>query len=355
MKNIKHCIITDGITQFNLCTARNETYLPKNGDVAVFEIVSLGKHKTMQTTQEHNRRIYPGDYILATFGTRYASNQFEGYLPTEAQITYDILGQGGVIGVMRSSHNSFRRTGTTKVRLVGYAVDTQRQVINSRYCNVEKCEFSPRLFNKPKVYLSVGASMDSGKTTTAAYFARGAMLSGKRVAYIKLTGTAHCKDRNFVKDCGAVVSVDFAHCGYPSTFMCDITEILDIYATLLAQVQTESPDIVIVEIADGLLQKETAELLTHRAFMQQVEGVILSCPDSLSAIGGLSLLNSFEITPKLLSGIMTASPLMVEEVGMVTDIPVYGLEDFTDGEKLVNLLRLNEGATAVQGEGLCAA
>lgn len=354
MKNIKHCLITQGIEAFDIDTVQNANHVPQNGDVAVFEVLSLGKHQTMQTTQENNRRIYPGDYLLATFGTRYASNQFEGYLPTAAQETYDILGQGGIVGVLASSHQKLERVGTTKVRLVGYAVDEKRQVINSRYFTMQKQSFAPKLIQHQKVYLSVGASMDSGKTTTAGYFARGATLSGKRVAYIKLTGTAHCKDRNFVKDLGAVASVDFSQCGYPSTFMCGTEEVLDIYATLLNAVQIQSPEIVVVEIADGLLQKETAALLTHKAFMQQIDGVIMSCPDSLSAVGGLSVLKSFGLKPVLLSGLATASPLMIKEITAITDVPVFGLSDFTDGDKLVQLLG-ETAAAETQAADLCAA
>ena len=53
-------------------------YIPVAGDVAVFKVVSIGKHKQIQSDTKRNVLILPGDYILAVFGTRYATSQFEG-------------------------------------------------------------------------------------------------------------------------------------------------------------------------------------------------------------------------------------------------------------------------------------
>lgn len=338
MTTIKRSVITRGITQFTLSTQHNTQHIPQNGDVAVFEVLSIGKHKSIQAIDETATALHPGDQILATFGGRYASNQFEGYLPETVQDTYQILGQGGVVGVLQSMHAKFTNIGATEVRLVGYATDAHDRIINTRYHNLAQVPFAAYQPADCEVYLSVGASMDSGKTTTAAYLARGAMLSGKRVAYIKLTGTVFSKDRRVVRDSGAAVAVDFSHCGYPSTFQCDTDEVLDIYATLMTRVATENPDMVIVEIADGLLQQETANLLQHPALMRQVSGVVLSCPDSLSVKGGLQTLADMHITPIMLSGLFTASPLMVKEVVEFTQTPIFTLEKFVADGALAQVL-----------------
>lgn len=351
-KNIKRSIITSGMTSLNhfrLSAEHNETYTPKLGDVAVFEVISLGKHQAIQAADNTLTKIFPGDYVLMAFGGRYASNQFEGYVPNKPTTELQILGQGGVVGLLTSAHQRFKKTGATKIRLVGYAVDDNNQVINTCYHNVDKVVFSGKVAeSRPKnssknydVYLSVGASMDSGKTTTAAYFARGAMLAGKRVAYIKMTGTVYNKDKRLVKDSGAEIAVDFSLCGYPSTYMCSTKEVLDIYATLLRHVESVNPDVVIVEIADGILQKETNDLLQNEAFMQDISGVILSCPDSLSAYGGLQILKAAGIEPMLLCGLFTASPLMIEEVRQFSPVAAFSLEDFLQEEQLSGVLALH--------------
>lgn len=344
MKTIKRSIITRGVEDYSINEKITKTYLPKMGDVAVFEIISIGKHKSVQGIRGINQSIFPGDKILATFGNRYASNQFEGYVPTEHQETYQILGQGGVIGVLKSMHVKFDDIGATEVKLVGYAVDENNTVINTKYYNLEKEEFVAEEVakNPAKVYLSVGASMDSGKTTTAGYLSRGLMLEGKNVAYIKLTGTVYSRDAGFVSNCGAMISADFSHCGYPATYMCSTKEILDIYSTLMKKVQVANPDVVVVEIADGLLQKETYNLLKNESFMKTVEGIVLSCPDSLSVFGGLEILKGLNTKPVIISGLFTASPLMINEVEAITDIPVFNLEDFLIEDKLVNVLSIEE-------------
>lgn len=344
IKKMKKSIITRSIKNFEINRGIVGNYLPKMGDVAVFEIISIGKHKSIQSDEGTNRYIFPGDTILATFGNRYASNQFEGYVPTTHQETYQILGQGGVIGVLESMHVRFDKIGATEVKLIGYAVNENNEVINTKYYNSESEKFTTESItkNKAKVYLSVGASMDSGKTTTAAFFSRGLMLQDKKVAYIKLTGTVYNKDAALVASCGAAISVDFSHCGYPSTYMCSTEEVLDIYATLMKTVQITNPDVVIVEIADGLLQRETYDLLKNEAFMSTVEGVVLSCPDSLSVFGGLEILKSINLTPVVIGGLFTASPLMVDEVQAITEIPVFTLEDFLEKEALVNELFISK-------------
>lgn len=351
LNTIKRSVITRGIADFQIDLLQNNSHVPQLGDVAVFEVVSLGKHKAIQAVDETITAIYPGDLILAAFGGRYASNQFEGYVPCQPTIDLQILGQGGAVGQLVSTHNRFKKVGGTQIRLVGYATDKHQRIVNTRYQRLDRVEFDGQKPLNTAVYLSIGASMDSGKTTTAAHFARGAMLADKTVAYIKLTGTAYSKDRRTVRDSGATIAVDFSHCGYPSTFQCSTAEVLAIYATLLKQVQSHDPEIIIVEIADGLLQKETNDLLRHKGFMSGIDGVVLSCPDSLSVYGGLQILQSMEINPLIISGIFTASPLMIDEVAGFTTIPIFSLTDFTAKGRLLTAL----SPSVYQQSDLCVA
>ena len=332
MKKIKKSIITKSIKDFKIDRSIKRSYIPKSGDVAIFQILSIGKHKAVQGENGNNSYIFPGDKILAAFGTRYASNQFEGYLPKKYHTKYQILGQGGVVGVLESMHVKFTDIGATEVRLVGYAVNEKGDVLNTLYNNYEPISFEPLKKRAYKIYLSVGASMDSGKTTTAAFLSRGLLKQKKKVAFIKLTGTVYAKDCSFVRDCGAKMAIDFSYCGYPSTFLCDTKEILTILETLLNKVEQISPDAVVIEIADGLLQKETKALINHKPFMEIIDHTILSCADSLSVKSGVEILSKVDSTPLLITGLFTASPLMVNEVKENTNIPVFNLEDFMNKE-----------------------
>ncbi|GFZ79565.1 DUF1611 domain-containing protein [Aquaticitalea lipolytica] len=330
MKTIKKSIITKSVENFKINRTIRKTYMPKSGDVAVFQVISIGKHSAIQAENGNNTYIFPGDKILATFGNRYATAQFEGYVPKVHHNKYQILGQGGVVGVLASLHAKLDDVGPTEVKLIGYAVNEENQVINTIYNGVERETFNP-IKNRPyEMYLSVGASMDSGKTTTAAFLSRGFMQQKKKVAFIKLTGTVFAKDCSIVRDCGAKTAVDFSYCGYPSTFLHSTNEILDILETLLKRVERINPDVVVIEIADGLFQRETKSLINHKPLMNMIDGVLLSCADSLAVNSGIEILRKINKEPILISGIFTASPLMIDEVKNETNIPVFTLEDFTN-------------------------
>ncbi len=336
---IKKSIITKSVEEFKIDSSKNISHKPVAGDVALFKVKEIGKHKAIQGEKGTNYHIFEGDLILCCFGARYASEQFEGYVPDGYRETYDLLGQGGVIGELESMHTKFDDIGTTKVELVGYAISENGKVINTIKAYQEKTPKPTKLSTKTKIYLSVGASMDSGKTTTAAFFCRGSLMAGKKAGYIKLTGTVYAKDCRIARDCGALTAVDFSCCGYPSTYLTDINEIKEILYALLERANRIQLDHVIIEIADGLFQNETNQLLSDIEFKQLINGgVFLSCGDSLAIKCGIDFLTKKGLKPMVLSGLFTASPLMIEEVKSLTNIPIYSIEDFVIPEKLNALL-----------------
>ncbi len=312
-------------------------YVPKSGDVGLFRVLSLGKHTRIHNEDGINRSIFVGDEIVATFGNRYASNQFEGRIQPEPQAVYDLLGQGGVVGTMAHSHAKFERTGTTQLALEGFVTNSDGSTIINTHQSLPNPCFKD-LARPPKIILSVGSSMDSGKTTTAAYLAKGIRAMGYRPAYIKLTGTAYAKDAFLVSDLGAVIARDFSHFGYPSTYLYDVEELIDLFHALLAEVRTENPDYVIVEIADGIVQRETKALLTHPTMHKLVDGMILSVGDSLGALGSLSVLEKMNWQPLALAGCLTAAPLMVLEAQAFTSLPILTLKELATPDSLVQFL-----------------
>lgn len=341
-KDIKKGIICQNIGQYSIDKHIIKTYIPKAGDAAIFKVKELGKHDSIQGVTGNNCYIFPGDYIMGVFGNRYATEQFEGYIPTEYHREYQILGKGAAIGILASMHEKFEDIGPTTLRLAGYLRDEEGDIINTKHLDRDPISFNgnrPRNYN---IVLSLGSSMDSGKTTSAAFLCRGVKMAKKRAAYIKLTGTVYTKDRHYAKDCGAAISIDFSNCGFPSTYMCELDEILDLYETLLFQVEQNNPDIVVVEIADGLLQRETSMLLNNHKFMNTVDHVLFSAGDSLAALNGVNILSRWGIEPFALSGLLTTSPLLVKELRSNTTIPVLLKEDLGNAT-VMNLLSTNNG------------
>lgn len=328
---IKKSLVTQIVENYSLDNHRNMDYLPKAGDVALFEVLQIGKHKTMQSDSKRNVAIFEGDQILAVFGDRYATEQFEGYVPSKIKSEYHILGAGGVIGILHSKNEAFKDIEPTKVKLLGYAVDENNNVINTKFYEMPIPEFNP-LAKGPKVILSLGATMDSGKTTTAAFITRGLNLSNKKVGFIKLTGTAYTKDKDLIYDAGAIESLDFSDAGYPSTFTVSIQEILQIYEHLRTRIAEKNDlDCIVMEIADGILQQETLALISNKEFMSTISDVVFSCGDSLSALQAISLFHTIDIRPLFLCGKFTMSELLIKEVQKYLDVPIFTLSQLEMG------------------------
>jgi len=329
---IKQTIATRGVSEYTLNQELAATRAPKAGDVGLFQVIEVDRHSSMQCIDKRSHSIFDGDYILAVFGDRYATSQYEGYVPTEPMDVYHIIGAGGVIGIVRTKNAALEDYEPTTVKLVGYCCDNNGEVINTMFRNTERVSFNGSVPGNAKVILSIGSTMDSGKTTTAAHIARGLKTTGEQVAFIKLTGTVYTKDIDYVADCGADVAMDFSNMGYPSTYLVDKTTILDIYQSLLTEIGKTKPAYIVMEIADGLFQRETSFLLEDKDFMKTIHNVVFSCGDSLSVMAGLQVLEQWGIQPCMVSGRFTMSPLLITEVKDRMNVPVHTIDQIMTGE-----------------------
>jgi hypothetical protein len=328
MKTImKKSLICKNVQDYTLDATQNMSYLPKVGDVGLFRIKEIGKHTRVQNYKGKNRLLFQDDLVLCAFGNRYASNQIEGYIPDRSYPEYHMLGQGGVVGIVKSMYKPLEEKGPTTMELVSYATDALGRIINVKTSRFELAQLARQNHNTAKIILSIGTSMDSGKTTTAGYLCRGLAKAGRKVSFMKLTGTVYTKDLNLAMDCGAHSAIDFGHHGYPSTYMCNTNELIQLFHALLHALEVDKPDYVVVEIADGLLQRETAALLQTKSFMRNVHGSIFSAGDSLGVLSGLHLLKKWNITPFAVAGLFTSRPLLVEEVKNVLSTPILTLDE----------------------------
>jgi hypothetical protein len=188
--------------------------------------------------------------------------------------------------------------------------------------------------------------MDAGKTHTVMSLIMGLRKQGLGVAGIKLTGTATGKDTWNMLDAGACVALDFVDGGFPSTYLSTFDELLHLYDLLISRAAAEGASWVVVEIADGLLQRETAALLQHPGFAASVDAWIFAAGDPLAAAGGISVLRGWGIEPLAISGVVSMSPLGMNETQAATQLPC-----FTAGELQSGALnaRLQESVTKRAG------
>jgi molybdopterin-guanine dinucleotide biosynthesis protein len=166
--------------------------------------------------------------------------------------------------------------------------------------------------------------MNSGKTTTAANMIRGLSLAGLSVNAGKVTGTGAGGDIWFYKDAGAKKVLDFLDAGYPSTYLLSPAKVKHNFLTLLGHLSGADTDVIVIEIADGLHQAETAHLIASKTFKHHVDGVIFSAADSLGGAYGVERLRAMNVNTLAVSGLVTRSPLAMRELQDAIELPVLG-------------------------------
>lgn len=339
---IKHSFTTRIIPLDRMAGVTPFSRPPRIGDLVLAEVVHLGKNTTLEDRSGLAHHIFAGDMIIGAFGNRYATDQYEGFVPKEPVETCALLSMGGVCGVLVAKHGAI--ANPTQLRIIGAVCGWDGSPLSQR-------DFGLQSAGNPckpgEVILVVGASMNAGKTTTVGMLVRALRLAGKRVAAAKVTGTAASKDLRFFESCGAYPALDFTAAGYPSTYLLSYAELMEIYYTLLSQVQSTSPDYVVIEIADGIFQRETRMLLESDEFRSTIDHLLFAANDSLSAESGERHLRKLNLPLRAITGKATQSPLLIREIQEVTQTPCLTIEQILDGLAL-ELLILEASQTRKQ-------
>jgi hypothetical protein len=301
---------------------------PTIGDVVLVEVLSLGKHSTIETRHGITLNIFPGDQLITVFGNRYATDQYEGYVPQTIVEECDLLSVGGVCGEVVAAHDTM--AVPTRLRVLGRFVDDAGRTINTRSYSLRPQPARPH----GEVILVVGSSMNAGKTTTVGTLCRSLSQAGFQVAAAKVTGTAAGKDLRYFESCGASPVLDFTLGGYPSTYMLDAKELIELHVSLLAHLRASQPDYIVLEVADGILQRETAMLLQMPTFRATIDHVFFAASDSLGMAYGVQMLRQGGWPLRGTGGLITRSPLATREAEAVTQLPCLSLERMMSAELL---------------------
>ena len=113
---------------------------------------------------------------------------------------------------------------------------------------------------------------------------------------------------------------------------------------MLAELCADGPDAIVLEIADGLFQHETAQLLELDALRDIVDSVLFACGEALSAVAGSSRLLEAKLPLQAVTGLLTASPLIAREATAIVDVPVVDTFMLTDPEVARAVLTVGEQA-----------
>ncbi len=303
-----------------------------SGDLVLAQIVGLGQHKKIQLAEGRYSESYLGDYVVLTCGDRYAEDQFEAVAELDPAGS-DLVAGGGVIGRVRSAHR--KMSPTTRLRPLGLLLDDRGEVINiARYA----LPYSAAPGDLTVIGV-VGVSMNAGKTTATASLAHGLRRAGYKVAALKVTGTGAFGDFNAYCDAGIPVVADFTDAGMASTYRQPIERIERAFETLLAHARERGAEVVVVELADGVCQAETAQLLQDSLLREKLSGLMFAARDAMGAIGGTAVLREMGLEPFAISGLLSTSPLASAQARAATDVPVVPREQLLDPDCIVELTR----------------
>jgi len=300
---------------------------PEPGAVVLARVQTIGKHREVEDQMGRRRTLFPGDVIAGALGYRYATDQYEGAAVASGP-TGHLLGMGGVCGEVLSKNE--RMPDPTVIEWIGRLRGADGEPISLSGFRIRPERRGHLAI--PRTILSVGASMNAGKTTTAAQTIRTLSNQGFKVGAAKITGTACRKDLGIMEDAGAVRILDFTDCGWASTSLCSREDLLAIASDLRAALVADQPDYLVFEIADGVLQRETRLLLEDPGFRGTVDAVTFAGPDSVCCENGVRHLRDLGYNVVAIGGLVANSRLGREETQAATGIPCLNGEMILNGE-----------------------
>ncbi len=300
---VMHTLITGDIT-------------PRPGDLVLARVDRLRQHLRIELPSGRRARLFPGDHILVCYGNRYAPDQFESVVPDSLEPCH-LVAAGGIASRMRYRNPGVKNP--TEITPIGLVGNSAGMVLNLKDWKTDAGEQNQR---DVPMYVVVGSSMNAGKTTTAARLVKGLVQDGFRTGAMKVTGTGSGGDVWHFEDVGATRTLDFTDAGYASTYGLGNQAVLEIVNYLGQALKNQHVDVIVVEVADGLLQAETHALLNNPDFQKQVSGIFHAAVDAHSAIYGVDCLEKLGYDVIAVSGVVSSSPLARQEYEANCSVPI---------------------------------
>lgn len=322
---------------FHLATG--PTVVPKAGDVVVARVSEILNHKRIETSESRKAILFPDHVVMLAYGHRYAADQFLAHVPDSLEPCH-LVAAGGVAGMVTDQHAAMDEP--TRIEPLGLLTDESGIVNLARFApyslnpvpaiGASAQDLADALPGRPTVIAVLGTSMNSGKSTAMATLVNGLTNAGLKVSAGKSTGTGAGNDPMIYVDGGAAKVLDFTDFGYPTTFKLDFEQVRALTVNLVDAMAETDTDVVVVEIADGVYQGETARLLRDPLFQAVVDRVVFAAGDALGAVAGVRELQEAGLDVAAVSGVLTSSPLATAEANQVlarAGVPVIDTYELT--------------------------
>ncbi len=274
--------------------ARRPRPSPPGWQLVLGRIVRIGFQKRLQLASGRPADLYTGDLVVMACGARYAPDQFEGLAELDAN-EVDILAAGGVLGRMRERN--------AKVAPVpGGAARPARRRCRQAHQRRRPCPAAAagaRRHDRDRRRRRLD-ELEQGQASAS--LAHGLQRAGFEVAAIKATGTGAFGDCDSFVDSGARFVGDFTDVGIVSNLQRTARAHRGRARQPARPCRRQGCEIAVVELADGVLQQETAALLRRPVVRNHLAGLMFAAPDALAAVGGCAVLNAIGLEAFALAG-----------------------------------------------------
>lgn len=274
-------------------------------------------------------RIKVGDVFCGVLGGRQALRGFVGYAPyrVHAGETLHLLNMGGVIGRCIGGHKDLGNP--IELELIGLVV-RGRKLLNINQAALPEVEI---LGESKPIVLVLGSCMNVGKTAAATEIVRLLTKAGHKVGAAKVSGVACLKDLRKFDAAGAVKTLSFLDCGYPSTVDADVSTIAK---TLVSHLNDVS-DIIVMELGDGIMgYYHVDSVLEDAGFMANVDAIVYCASDLVAAWGGKQILEQKGLKITAICGPATDSVAGTSYIEGMLAVPAANA--LTEPAKLMEIL-----------------
>jgi hypothetical protein len=316
--------------------------------VAVRVLNNKARYNQLELTSGRMATVNQGDVVVGALGHRKALRGYSGHLPTALRTgdTIQILNIGGVLGVCDSANPDVGPPFDCEVlgTVLHFPYLGERIGVPARAGLQELDSAAVLETGRVPVIALAGTCMDSGKTAAACAIVGRLRHHGMHVAACKATGVSLRRDILAMEDAGAIETMIFSDLGIVTTSAANGPALTRALLTSLAGHQ---PDVIVLELGDGLLGAYGVDaILADAAIREVLTAVILCANDPVAAWGGARILReTFGIEPAVVTGPATDNAVGVDQIAERLSLPA--INALSNGVALGDLVA---GLLANRGE-----
>ena len=295
----------------------------EGGVVAVRVLTSKSTYNQLELPSGRFSKVKPGDVVAGALGHRKALFGYSGFLPPEVKVGdhLNLLNMGGVIGQCDGVNPDLGPPFDCEVlgQVLHFPYLGERVGVPSHIGQGAIPIGNALDLQGVPVVVLVGTCMNAGKTMAACALIQSFVHRGLKVAACKATGVSLRRDILAMEDAGASRTLIFTDLGVVTT----TPQVApDVTRTLLTTLAADRPDVLVLELGDGLIGLYGVDAILSGADLRSAfTSVVLAANDPVAAWGGVRLLaDRYGLVPTAVTGPATDNVAGVRVVEQETGV-----------------------------------